>query len=281
MKRGEVPDSLGKIAAALLALIVAVVLFVPATAWSPKAGKQNQSGNRNQQPAAQISTLDQNQSTRQAKTNSGDNQKKEGDGRQPSPPPQQPPDYTPWLVLMTGFLAAAAFWQGAIARDVARRQLRAYVTGAPLFTFAFDEKTRPAVRVSLTNSGQTPAHHLRERYKVDLLSHPPGPGMNLPIITSEFSAPMVLHPKGEPFFFRAICDRDFTEEEISRIRDGSARIYIYGELIYCDAFNTERHTRFFYSITADAETLRKLTSSYAKEDLFIRYEIAQIGNDAD
>lgn len=188
-----------------------------------------------------------------------------------------------WAVIFTavftGVIALYAIFQFGEARRSSQRQLRAYVSAHPTFMYAFDTEHPPRVTMDLVNVGLTPALNLRQRIGIDLLDFPYRPTQSLPALTAAFSAPMALFPRA-PFFAVGI-GRVFTPAELADIRKGSKRVCVYGELVYYDVFRKkERRTTFCQALTADNETIGKLTRLYHPNDLKINFEVAPMGNDA-
>jgi hypothetical protein len=166
-----------------------------------------------------------------------------------------------------------------VSRDTARRQLRAYVAGIPDFMFAFSDSSLPRTRFKLHNSGTTPAHRLRHRTEIEILPNPVEAGMSLPAPSGNFSDPMVLFPNTN-FTGNKTRAKVFDTGEISRIRNGTASIYVYGEIEYFDIFENRQTSSFCFRLEADKTTLNKLTSDYGPSDLTLSFAIAPMGNTA-
>jgi hypothetical protein len=186
-----------------------------------------------------------------------------------------------WEALFTGFIAIFAFYQISEARKGTQRQLRAYIHVTPNFIRSFDVATFPAISAKIENTGQTPAYAVRHRMQIELLPEPPQPGASLPDLRVNYAPPMVVHPNSQPYTISSVAERRFTGAEITQIRAGSHRIYVYGEVLYRDAFFHQHWTRFCSCIVADSATLVKLTNSYGPSNLKITFQIAPMGNDAD
>ena len=190
-------------------------------------------------------------------------------------------------LTFVGLLQLISFiWQAVslkrtirVMRDTADRQLRAYVAGIPNFMFAFSERSLPRAKFRLANSGVTPAHRLRHRTEIEILPNPVEAGMSLPTPSGNLSDPMVLFPNTD-FAGTKTRAKVFDASEISRIRNGAASIYVYGEIEYFDIFEKRRTTSFCFRLDADKPTLNKLTSDYGPSDLTLSFAVAPMGNTA-
>ena len=164
------------------------------------------------------------------------------------------------------------------ADETAQRQLRAYVSGTPESIGSFDQSHPPCVHFRIHNSGATPAHEVRYRASVAVLSAADAQG-RVPPMNQSFSAPCVLFPNGE---LRATGEPEAAVDAaaIAALQDGGARLYCYGDIDYVDAFMHPHSTRFCHEICADRETLRKLASLGGPADFKIEFRIAPFGNTA-
>jgi hypothetical protein len=131
----------------------------------------------------------------------------------------------------------------------------------------------------MRNVGQTPAYSVTQRSEIALFPHPLPPKHRFPAVTGEGSPPSVLFPN-VPFNGAKTASQPFSVDEIANIRNRTARIYIFGNIQYRDAFRKRRWTTFAVGVAADDATLAKLTSNYGPSDLKITFQHAPIGNDA-
>jgi hypothetical protein len=173
----------------------------------------------------------------------------------------------------------ALIWTIGVMRSSAQRQLRAYVSGRPNFIFSFDKTKVIRVSFNLLNVGVTPAHKVRHRGNVVIAPNPIVAGFALPELTSSLSAPLVLFPNLQFNGFIA-AESVLNEAQIAQIIEGTASIYVYGEVFYEDIFGTERTARFCSRTLADRETLQKLANNYGPTDLIVNFEVAPMGNNA-
>lgn len=165
-------------------------------------------------------------------------------------------------------------------KQTAERQLRAYVSAFPHFIHSFSVDGRPTGKFIIKNVGVTPANGVNHRGDVIVVPEPLPDGYRLPRLNDNTTAPAVLFPN-MPLEGSVVARTAITEADIVKIRNGTARIYIHGELYYTDAFSPEeRVTKFCAFVAADAATLIKLTRSHAPADLKIGFTAAPFGNSA-
>jgi hypothetical protein len=161
----------------------------------------------------------------------------------------------------------------------ARQELRAYVSAEPNFLVAFDEEHFASARAEIKNLGQTPAHGVSTITAIDVLPYPLPEAFAFPAIQGNRSAPATLFP-GKDLVSSGTSGRFFTSEEIKSIRDGSARVYVFGSTAYRDIFGQPHETQFSRSVKADPDTLTKLTSNYKPSDLRLQFQTHEQHNDA-
>ena len=162
------------------------------------------------------------------------------------------------------------------AAETAQRQLRAYVSGTPEFLLPVDDSASLRVRFKIHNSGATPAHEVRHRASVVVLLRE---DFRLPSLSANFSAPGVLFPNAA-LYGLATPEAPLDEATVVAVREGSARLYCYGEIDYVDSFMHPHTTRFCHEISGDPEVMRKLTSADAHDGLNMEFRIAPFGNAA-
>lgn len=159
------------------------------------------------------------------------------------------------------------------------RQLRAYVSGRPVFIFSFETTKSIRITFDILNIGQTPARNVKHRGGVFIVQKTPSKEFQLHELNDSLSAPLVLFPN-LPFTGTISSKIPPSVSEIDKIIDGSAIIYAYGEISYEDIFGTARITRFCSRVVTDSETLKKLCTNYAPADLKVSFEVAPFGNSA-
>lgn len=127
-----------------------------------------------------------------------------------------------------------------MARDTARRQLRAYVF--PIYAHIRDVRaSRPTFVIDIKNFGQTPAYGLRVKTALQSGSHPLDtklvPEVQSSIATAQLAPQAAL-------FDEIALNRSLSASEISALAEGSAAIYLFGEIEYFDIYKKKRWTTF-------------------------------------
>lgn len=171
-----------------------------------------------------------------------------------------------WLLVGT-LLASmtAAYFTGQqwrTADDAEKRSLRAYVM-ANQRTITVDNSNFVHARFKIKNSGLTPAYrvatwgcliigyfHLGENGISLEMNFPSGPPNDETTLAKSIIGPGDVKEL-TPFSF---CDvkpaiiRALTPDERTRLREGIAAIYIYGEVTYIDAFGSDKFLKYrFFS----------------------------------
>jgi hypothetical protein len=145
------------------------------------------------------------------------------------------------------FVATLGLWLATVrlvrsAEKTAERQLRAYVgiTKATMSNFGVGQILR--MSMTIKNSGQTPAYRLTQHYSIMGGEYPrkePLPQVDTP---GRFST---LGP-GEVHILEIPLQGPLPGSAYSQITNGDAAIYVWGRVIYEDAFGYNRETRFSY-----------------------------------
>lgn len=139
-------------------------------------------------------------------------------------------------VLIALYLAFRSNW---IARDTAKRQLRAYLT-VDEFIWNID-KGDYKVQISFVNRGQTPAYNVDASANWIALDAP----MPHDFVFSAGNAhvedgPAVIGPNQNIF---GVCDIPLGEHTMLDAAAGAKHVYVWGHVSYTDAFASERLTR--------------------------------------
>jgi hypothetical protein len=153
-------------------------------------------------------------------------------------------DNTPdwWMVVLTVGLLFIGWYQLWLAKDTSKRELRAYVfmeggevpNNAGFFT-----------RLFLRNNGQTPAYNVVVLISEDIF--PTGEQDVFPIIPPRNPPSTVLQPQEyRAFTFPAPNPTDRRLVEL-----GKSMYFIWGEVLYTDAFGTDHHTKFRFYVGGD------------------------------
>jgi hypothetical protein len=128
-----------------------------------------------------------------------------------------------------------------LSRDTAQRQLRAYL-GVSLKTGPeIAANVAPRIFFIVKNYGATPARYIGHWAATTLSPHPSEPNFSPhPLKEGEIN----LNPGAEEGI--NISFRELSELEARQIREDTARLYVYGELCYLDAFGERQTTAFRY-----------------------------------
>ena len=157
-------------------------------------------------------------------------------------------DFSEWLAVATVVLAVAtvalavfSLFQAVIMSRTARRQLRAYVFVTTADIGDIDDAQNVHASVSIKNSGQTPAYDLINRGAIDIRESPLK-GDLLPRDRDAAMSKSALGP-GE-VLGKHLGARPLTPDERGAVRSGAQAIYVYGEVLYKDAFGKRRYSRY-------------------------------------
>jgi hypothetical protein len=151
-----------------------------------------------------------------------------------------------WVSGVSGLLVIAAlylaFQSNRIARDTAKRQLRAYlhVTDCDQTDVGVGQST--VANITVTNGGQTPAHDVTIEVVLGRRT--------LPLAANAFDlgededppSKLVIGP-GKPAYSRTAMPA-MTQAEHTAFQSGQSAYFTYGRIIYRDVFN-ERHQSLF------------------------------------
>ncbi len=167
-------------------------------------------------------------------------------------------EITAVVIAVLAFLAAA--WQGYIANDSEKRQLRAYVGVEQVGVMGLEDNGPIGVGFNFINHGQTPAQQFHLIGIVDLLPYPLPQGYVLADAPTRPSQDGVIFPNATPPMTGWTWERDEidapTRKEIISPKP-NREIYTHGVATYDDIFGAHRRTEFcFYlspsSIVRDA-----------------------------
>jgi hypothetical protein len=145
------------------------------------------------------------------------------------------------LTLVTIILAIIAFFALRESQNTAQRQLRAYVYVNPQSAFHIDGQGTLQVYSVIGNSGQTPALRV-ERFS----------GMQvLPSIQNVTDKMMiredgvtVLGPRSEIALVKNWSGGELSTDQLSQIKQGALRVYMFGKILYEDVYGTKWQTNF-------------------------------------
>ncbi len=173
--------------------------------------------------------------------------------------------FTGMLALLTLLLVLAGWRQVAISRDIAQRQLRAYVfidtidiwnIITPPIEMLYHPSTPPCntnvgpmVRIVIRNSGQTPAYDVHHYGHVCFSEYPAT--ADLFCIDEKASQNVVsrlaIPPEGKTFKELRL-PTPLTNTQIDQLRMGTHAVYVDGNIKYRNTFGKSRFTNFRYFI---------------------------------
>jgi len=149
--------------------------------------------------------------------------------------------FTILLAIYTGRLAKTA-------RDTAERQLRAYVQ-VEIEKIDFNDTSGVEVVLLAKNVGQTPAYFATVHSWVDIRPFPhPKTGTFVGPNGQQQEAASIING-GQAIRNKTGGARPLTQDEGREIARGtSARLYVYGNVVYTDAFQKMRRTHFCFAL---------------------------------
>lgn len=157
-------------------------------------------------------------------------------------------DYGTFVVASFAFIAAfsaAGFtaWQAWIAKDTAKRQLRAYVSVKPVGQFNLIPNVILEQLMVIKNFGLSPAFNVREDSAIAVLPFPLTVNLNMgPPLHGTQTSKVTIFPT-EEFPFTTISPDVLTEENIKEVLDGKRwRLYVIVKLTYDDIFRVNHFT---------------------------------------
>ena len=146
------------------------------------------------------------------------------------------------LALSTVFLWFATRDLVAGTADYSRQQLRAYLGASETFITDVAAGEKPAVECTVRNFGQTPAYRVSYWAETKLLD---SQADTFERGEAEGGA-RTVNPGRDGFIIKSKLAEPLTEEDMSKIKLGTAAIYFYGVISYRDAFSRRRKTEFRY-----------------------------------
>ena len=144
------------------------------------------------------------------------------------------------LALSTIFLWLATRDLVAGAQSAARMQLRAYLGPSEIFVTGVAAGERPVVESTIRNFGQSPAYRVSYWAETKVLD----PRIDRFERVPSDAGDRTVNPGRDGFMIKSRLADPLTEEQMSKIRLGTASIYFYGVISYRDAFGRRRKTQF-------------------------------------
>ena len=136
------------------------------------------------------------------------------------------------------FIATFLLWIGGERHS--ERELRAYVFPVEIKVENFKTETPIVAFVQVKNSGQTPAYKFTCYAKMTAGPFPQKDFSDW----EETNLPVAYLGPGETTWFTPRGDHLLTNEQSNAITQGTAAIYVFGEIRYVDAFKRQRRTGF-------------------------------------
>jgi hypothetical protein len=129
-----------------------------------------------------------------------------------------------------------------LARSTAEKQLRAYVLVTNMTMSGVEVDATPSVKITIRNSGQTPAHDIAVSVAIGLIDYPPvnSPPNDDADIAKSIS---ILGPQSESLI-PAKLEGVLHYSQAVAINTGAKAIHIFGDIKYVDAFGIHRRTDF-------------------------------------
>lgn len=186
------------------------------------------------------------------------------------------------IIVLVGFLQFVVLYLTILTtkRSIKQPAIRAYISAQPNFISSFDQTHQPRASYTLQNNGITPAYRLIHRCDICAFPDPLPNGFALPRIEGAWSTPIAVFPN-VPIVGNCARKDPFSPKELEGIRDRTLRIYIFGQVLYRDAFHKNRGVCFCSAVSIGSKrTLAKLSSCSVQRPQDIKYEVAPIGNDA-
>lgn len=156
-----------------------------------------------------------------------------------------------WVAAISTIVSTAAvliaigltYQSNAIARDTAKRQLRAYVNVSTATIERRDGGNEFVVTAHFINAGQTPAHAVKvvgESYADD---YPEGKRTNFPEPYEGYECMIGAGDTVAASYKITASDGDMA---LQQIYAGQTGLYIHGIIEYSDIFNERHYTKFRY-----------------------------------
>jgi hypothetical protein len=155
------------------------------------------------------------------------------------------------LALATILLAWVAHRTRQDASDTARRQLRAYMGVAVQNEINIDNTADYIdIRLVFHNYGATPAYRVHYRGKLEIVNSSTNPDhFEIDVDNTIEYAPRVIQPGAE---FGYVARLSINEAQRRKVKIGNEeRLYLWGALIYWDAFEMKRYNKFRFYFGGD------------------------------
>jgi alpha-D-ribose 1-methylphosphonate 5-phosphate C-P lyase len=155
-----------------------------------------------------------------------------------------------------------------ISRDVEQRQLRAYafVEGGGVENFT--ASTKAEIKITLKNTEQTPAYHVKIHLGADVRRYPRSADTYAPIIADLMLGELVVNP-GPGNIYTLTTPVPYNQATIDLVTSGNEyRLYVVGYITYVDAFDKAHRSGFCHMYFGPRLTPDKAAycETYSPED---------------
>ncbi len=148
-------------------------------------------------------------------------------------------------IFLTYRATSAAIESNEIARDTAKRELRAYISVTAKHINSFDVRSVATIKVAPVNHGQTPAYKSYIVGSVDVFPFQIPRNFDFPPVSKDDNQQKFdIYPNVSSLSTIISAKRTFSQPEIGDIISGNKSIYVYGTIYYIDIFGDERFTCF-------------------------------------
>jgi hypothetical protein len=154
-------------------------------------------------------------------------------------------------VIFAACAFAASAWQGWVARDVEKRQLRAYMIVDPIGPKNFVANSAPSVGVRVTARGQTPAYNVSVVSSIAVLPYPASEGRRSQEEAQPKETTKTILGQGQWVDSTPTLSYAPNNSQLDVIKASKDyRVYTWGKVNYTDAFDQDWKNRFCYSLDA-------------------------------
>jgi hypothetical protein len=150
--------------------------------------------------------------------------------------------------ICTGAAASFTGYQAWIAKDTAKRQLRAYISVPEAYVKYARNGARPDGWIAISNAGQTPAYQVQLDSETRILDYPLITSFTF--LTNHHYEIGNLGPQSK-LSPSQIGDEDLPADEFAELKNGQRRIFLYGTITYKDVFKKQHYTNYCLNFVMD------------------------------
>jgi hypothetical protein len=170
------------------------------------------------------------------------------------------------------FFSSWALWKSGERHS--ERSLRAYIFPIEIKVENFKTQAPIVAFVHVKNGGQTPAYKFTCYAKIVAGSFPKKDFS----FSEATNLPFAYLGPGETMWFTPHGDHVLTSDQSEAIAQGTAAIYVFGEIRYVDAFKNQRRTQFRAVARGDHGYM---STERGRKDVLVLSVDPEGGNDAD